>query len=48
MQFSADELARLDEMTKPQAIYPNWFHSATLDEKLATALDYGKSESKAA
>lgn len=48
VQFSADQLAGLDEMTKPQPVYPNWFHSATLDEKLATALAYERSETKAA
>ena len=48
LRLSADELANLDEITKPQLIYPNWFHSATLDEKLATALGYERSENKAA
>jgi aryl-alcohol dehydrogenase-like predicted oxidoreductase len=47
VQFSAGELAHLDDLTKPQPVYPNWFQSATIDEKLATALAYESSITKA-
>jgi aryl-alcohol dehydrogenase-like predicted oxidoreductase len=30
--FTADELATLDELTKPQPIYPNWFTDMTVDQ----------------
>lgn len=48
VQISSDELANLDTLTKPRPIYPNWFHSATLDEKLAASLAGQETRHKAA
>jgi diketogulonate reductase-like aldo/keto reductase len=31
VQLREAELARLDEMTAPKTLYPNWFNEATRD-----------------
>jgi aryl-alcohol dehydrogenase-like predicted oxidoreductase len=48
VNLADDELATLDKITAPSAIYPNWFHAATLDEKTAEALEIGIKQVRAA
>jgi aryl-alcohol dehydrogenase-like predicted oxidoreductase len=48
VNLADDELATLDKITAPPAIYPNWFHAATLDEKTAEALETGIKQVRAA
>lgn len=48
INLADDELATLDKITAPPAIYPNWFQAATLDEKTADALDTGIKQVRAA
>jgi aryl-alcohol dehydrogenase-like predicted oxidoreductase len=39
LTLSPDESSRLDEMTKPPAIYPNWFNSNVFDQQAKNALE---------
>ncbi len=48
VNLADDGLATLDKITAPPAIYPNWFHAATLDEKTAEALETGIKQVRAA
>lgn len=38
LQLDAEDLARLDALTRPAPLYPNWFAEATLDPIAAKAL----------
>jgi aryl-alcohol dehydrogenase-like predicted oxidoreductase len=38
LSLSADELAELDQLTQPQAIYPNWFNATIYDAPVRDAL----------
>jgi aryl-alcohol dehydrogenase-like predicted oxidoreductase len=38
LRLSADEIAALDEMTKPAAVYPNWFSELVVDGPVREAL----------
>jgi aryl-alcohol dehydrogenase-like predicted oxidoreductase len=38
LRLSADEVAALDEMTKPAAGYPNWFSELVVDGPVKEAL----------
>jgi aryl-alcohol dehydrogenase-like predicted oxidoreductase len=38
VKLTAEELAALDELTRPKPIYPNWFTDTTADTKLKEAL----------
>jgi aryl-alcohol dehydrogenase-like predicted oxidoreductase len=38
VRLSADEIAALDEMTKPAAVYPNWFSELVVDGPVKEAL----------
>ncbi len=46
LELSAKELGELDRHTQPPAIYPNWFHKATLDQATAQALGRGPHSEK--
>jgi len=39
LTLSPDESSRLDEMTKPAAIYPNWFNTNIFDQQARHALE---------
>jgi aryl-alcohol dehydrogenase-like predicted oxidoreductase len=39
LTLSPDESSRLDEMTKPAAIYPNWFNTNIFDQQAKNALE---------
>jgi hypothetical protein len=36
--LSADEIAILDKLTEPRAIYPNWFNATIYDAQVLDAL----------
>jgi aryl-alcohol dehydrogenase-like predicted oxidoreductase len=38
VELSAAEVAELDRLTEPAALYPNWFHTRTADQVSAQAL----------
>jgi aryl-alcohol dehydrogenase-like predicted oxidoreductase len=38
LALSADEIATLDKLTEPRAIYPNWFNSSIYDAQVRDAL----------
>jgi len=38
VNLSSDELKRLDELTAPAPLYPNWFNAKTGDAQVAQAL----------
>jgi aryl-alcohol dehydrogenase-like predicted oxidoreductase len=38
LELSTDEIATLDKLTEPQAIYPNWFNASIYDEQVRDAL----------
>lgn len=38
MRLTAEEVAKLDEATAPPPLYPNWFHSSTIDAGTKQAL----------
>jgi aryl-alcohol dehydrogenase-like predicted oxidoreductase len=38
LTLSADEIATLDKLTEPQAIYPNWFNASVYDAQVRNAL----------
>jgi aryl-alcohol dehydrogenase-like predicted oxidoreductase len=38
LELSADEVAMLDQLTEPQAIYPNWFNASIYDAQVRDAL----------
>ena len=38
VRLSADEIAALDELTKPAAVYPNWFSELVVDGPVKEAL----------
>ncbi|MBD0383547.1 aldo/keto reductase [Paenibacillus sedimenti] len=39
LQLSAGDIARLDEITRPVSLYPNWFTAKTTDTQIAKALE---------
>jgi aryl-alcohol dehydrogenase-like predicted oxidoreductase len=39
LALSREDLSRLDEMTKPVAIYPNWFNTNIFDQQAKKALE---------
>ncbi|HTZ56748.1 MAG TPA: aldo/keto reductase [Acidobacteriaceae bacterium] len=39
LTLKEDELSKLDEMTKPQPIYPNWFNDNLYDQQAKKALE---------
>jgi len=41
VRFSSEEIAELDQLTTPRAIYPNWFQERTLDATSHDALTKG-------
>jgi aryl-alcohol dehydrogenase-like predicted oxidoreductase len=38
LQLSADEMAILDKLTEPRAVYPNWFNASIYDAQVRDAL----------
>jgi aryl-alcohol dehydrogenase-like predicted oxidoreductase len=38
VRLTAEEVGKLDQATAPPPLYPKWFHSSTLDQKIAEAL----------
>ena len=38
LELSADEIATLDKLTEPRAIYPNWFNATIYDAQVRDAL----------
>ena len=38
LRLTADEMQQLEQATAPPRFYPNWFHEATLDQKIRQAL----------
>ncbi|MCZ8520954.1 MULTISPECIES: aldo/keto reductase [Paenibacillus] len=39
LELSAGDVARLDEITRPAALYPNWFTAMTSDTQVSDALE---------
>ncbi len=38
LELSADEIATLDVLTEPRAVYPNWFNASIYDAQVRDAL----------
>jgi aryl-alcohol dehydrogenase-like predicted oxidoreductase len=41
VKLSPEELSEIDSITRPAALYPNWFKAATLDSTAHDALNFG-------
>jgi aryl-alcohol dehydrogenase-like predicted oxidoreductase len=40
LSLSREELARLDDLTRPQPLYPNWYEAKTKDDLTENALKH--------
>jgi hypothetical protein len=45
--LATSELADLDRLTEPRAIYPNWFNTAIYDAPVRDALGFSKAKRSA-